>query len=257
MHMVFYRTRNKILQKYLEGYYFLDEDANLNTIRYKTFPNNYSIVSVSRNAEAYYDRGKIIITASAVQRMNTDIFLRYTEPIEVVYEKAIDEITFYFKPLGLHHFISESNFSLVQKRLMNFSIFPDFNEKMFEIFDLNDREEQIEAMENYWLSKLKEKDFRLMDKLLFEIETSDLKIDEIARKFQFSRQYINRLFLKHIGKSPTEYRKIHRFRNVIKQISEVKNLKEVTLDNLFYDQSHFNKDFKGFTKSSPSSFLKM
>ncbi|KMQ70278.1 hypothetical protein ACM44_13185 [Chryseobacterium koreense CCUG 49689] len=256
MQMIFYRTRNKILQKYLEGYYFLDEDEHLNTIRYKTFPNNYSIVSVSRNAEAHYDNGKIMISTSAVQKMNTDIFLRYTEPIEVVYEKAIDEITFYFKPLGIHHFISESNFTLVHKRLMNFTIFPDFNEKMFEIFDLNEREAQIEAIESYWLSKLQVKDFSLMEKLLFEIETSDLKIDEIAQKLQFSRQYINKLFLKHIGKSPTEYRKIHRFRNVIKQVKEVKNLREVTLDNLFYDQSHFHKDFKGFTKSSPSSFFK-
>lgn len=256
MQMIFYRPRNQTLLKYMEGYYFISEDKNSNIIRYKTFPNNYSILSVSLNSEVFYEKGKITVIASNTQKITTDIVLRYTEPIEVVYEKAVDEITFYFKPLGLNHFIPESNFITAHKSIMDFIVFPDFNDKMLEIFKMKNREEQIGTIENYWLSKLQEKDFSLMQKLLQEIENSDLKIDEIAKKFNFSRQYINRLFLKHIGKSPAEYRKIHRFRNAIKQAGNVKKLKELSLDNLFYDPSHFHKDFKELTESSPSAFFK-
>lgn len=254
--MIFYRTKSATLQKYLEGYYFVSEDFQLNTIRYKTFPNNYSIISVSRNANVLYEEGKITVVPSSIPKITTDIVLRYTSPLEAIYEKAVDEITFYFKPLGLNHFICESNFISKKKSIMNFEVFPDFNSKMLEIFNIKDREEQIETIENYWLSKLQEKNFSLMKNLLLEIEISELKIDDIAKKFNFSRQYINKLFLKHIGKSPAEYRKIHRFRNAIKQAKGVKNLKELTLENLFYDQSHFNKDFKDLTESSPSSFFK-
>lgn len=55
MELVFCRTRNNILQKYIEGYYFISEDKNSNIIRYKTFPNNYSILSVSgTQVEAFF-----------------------------------------------------------------------------------------------------------------------------------------------------------------------------------------------------------
>lgn len=240
----------------MKGYYFISEDKDSNGIRYITFPNNYSIISVCRNADVLYDEKKITVTPSKNQKITTDIVLRYSAPIEAKYEKAVDEITFYFKPLGLNNFIPESNFITTQNSIMDFIVFPDFNASMLEVFQIRDREKQIEAIEDYWLSKLSPKDLTLIESLLYEIETNDLKIDEIAQKFKYSRQYINKLFLKHIGKSPTEYRKIHRFRNAIKQEKEVKNLKELTYDNLFYDQSHFNKDFKELTKSSPSSFFK-
>lgn len=240
----------------MEGYYFVSEDQNSNIIRYKTFPNNYNIISVSRNADVLYEDGRITVVPSATDKVTTDIVLRYTKPIEAIYEKAVDEITFYFKPLGLNHFIAQTQFISANKSIMNFIVFPDFNTKMLEIFRIEEREQQIEELENYWLSKLQEKDFCLMELLLLEIETSDLRIDEIARKFNFTRQYVNKLFLKHIGKSPAEYRKIHRFRNAIKQVKEVKNLKELTFENLFYDQSHFNKDFKELTDNTPSSFFK-
>lgn len=256
MEMTFYKTKNKTLQKYLKGYYFISEDNNSNIIRYKTFPNNYCILSVCYNADVLYEEDKITVVPSETKEISTDIVFRYTNPIEVIYEKAVDEITFYFKPLGLHHFIPESHHISSNKSIMDFIVFPDFNSKMFEIFKIKNRKLQIEELENYWLSKLQEKDFSLIEKLLVEIETSDLKIDEIARKFNFSRQYLNRLFLKHIGKPPAEYRKIHRFRSALKRNSSAKNLTNLSHDNLFYDQSHFNKDFKELTQSNPSQFFK-
>lgn len=240
----------------MEGYYFVSEDQNNNIIQYKTFPNNYSILSVAHNADVLFEDGKITVTPAITNKISVDFVMRYTEPISVVYAKAIDEITFYFKPLGLNQFIPESSFISAHKSIMDFHVFPDFNSKMKEIFNLKDREQQIETIENYWLSKLQVKDFSLMEEILLELETSDLKIDEIAKKFNFTRQYINKLFLKYIGKSPSEYRKIHRFRNAIKQVKDIKKLKELMLENLFYDQSHFNKDFKELTESSPSSFFK-
>lgn len=143
-----------------------------------------------------------------------------------------------------------SFFHAQKKLLWNTKLFPlRCLIKIWEVY-------QIETLENYWTSKLKEKDFYLIEQLLFEIETSELKLDEIARKFKISRQYINKLFLKYIGKSPTDYRKRYRFRNAIRQAKEVKNLRELTFDNLFYDQSHFNKDFKELTQSNPTSFFK-
>lgn len=256
MKIVFHKTRNAILQKYLEGYYFISEDDSSSMIRYKTFPNNYSILSISRFADIVYENNKIVVTPSKTNEISTDLVLRYTNPIEVTYEKAVDEITFYFKPLGLNHFISDASLIAKHKEIMSFVIFPDFNNEMLAIFNTNGREKQIEKIEQYWLAKLQVKNLAFIQQLLHEVENSSLSIDDVAIKMNISRQYVNKLFMKHIGKSPAEYRKVHRFRNAIKSRNAIQSLTEISHGNLFYDQSHFNKNIKAFTDCKPSVFFK-
>ncbi|WDF48346.1 helix-turn-helix domain-containing protein [Chryseobacterium sp. KACC 21268] len=102
---------------------------------------------------------------------------------------------------------------------------------------------------------MEEKDFSDLENIISDIE-SDFRIDDIAIKNNFSRQYLNRLFSKTIGKSPSEYRKIHRFRNAIINQKNQKNLTDLSLESSFYDQSHLIKDFKQLTNVSPNSFFK-
>ena len=94
-----------------------------------------------------------------------------------------------------------------------------------------------------------------MEEIVCDIE-DNIKIQEIAEKYNFTRQYINKLFLKYIGKPASEYRKIHRFRNAVSKYKISKNLTILSCDNFFFDQSHFIKDFKILTNSNPSSFFK-
>ncbi|WP_415542773.1 helix-turn-helix domain-containing protein [Empedobacter stercoris] len=94
-----------------------------------------------------------------------------------------------------------------------------------------------------------------MEQILADIET-ELTIDAIAKKHNISRKHINVLFLKHIGKPPSEYRKIYRFRNTLIENKKSKSLTSLSHGSLFYDQSHFIKDFKALTKIKPSWFFK-
>ncbi|MBO9583609.1 MAG: hypothetical protein J7574_05565 [Flavobacterium sp.] len=66
---------------------------------------------------------------------------------------------------------------------------------------------------------------------------------------------MNKLFTKHIGKSPSEYRKIHRFRNSILKQKESKNFSELSQYD-FYDQSHFIRNFKELINRNPQIFFK-
>ena len=94
-----------------------------------------------------------------------------------------------------------------------------------------------------------------MESILADVET-DLRIHDIAKKYNFSRQYLHKLFLKTLGKSPTEYRKIHRFRSSITNQRKTINLTKLAHGNLFYDQSHFVKNFMELTNNNPSTFFK-
>lgn len=94
-----------------------------------------------------------------------------------------------------------------------------------------------------------------MERILADIET-ELKIEDIAKKYNVSRKYINSLFLKHIGKPPSEYRKVHRFRNALLAYKKSESLTSLSHRSLFYDQSHFIKDFRALTKTNPGLFFK-
>lgn len=258
MNLEFYKTRNELLKKYIEGYYFILSDDESGPVIYKTFPNNYNIVTVMQNICLNQIDNRITIKPSEGKNIVSNIVYRYKTPIEIFYQKPFNEITIYFKPLGLNFFIEklETFYSKDHTREIEFDPFIDFKPKMENIFLIQNREKQIEELENYWLSKLIEKDFTMMRILMEELE-DDVKIDEVAKKHKISRQYLNKLFQRNIGKSPSEYRKIHRFRKSIADINQFKNLTELSYEHLFYDQSHFIKDFKELTRKNPRSFFKM
>jgi AraC-like DNA-binding protein len=255
MKLQFYTPKNIILKKYIEGYYFFAEGGAEKPVHYWTFPNNYCIISVNQNADTKFNNNKITIYPSTEKNIAAHLVFRYISPIEVYYEKLVNEITIYFKPLGLNNFITDLEKLFLQHEITEYNPFPDFKEEMAKIFNLQEREQQIEELEKYWLSKLVIKDLDLMKLILSDLE-ADLKIENIAAKHNVSRQYISKTFLKTIGKSPSEYRKIYRFRNSITRKKKIKSLTELSYDNLFYDQSHFNKDFKELTTVNPKAFFK-
>ena len=254
MKLDFYKPKNKLLQKYMEGYYFITEDKTCNPISYFTFPNNFCILSVNQNAKVELKEQSYFVSSSEAENIIADIVVRYTEPIGVVYENAVDEITIYFKPLGINHFIDNSAI-FRQSSITSFIPFADFEEQMRLIYNQSDRAIQIELLENYWLSKFEIKNLTLMEQIMIDVE-ADLKMEDIALKYKISRKHLNSLFLKHIGKPPSEYRKIYRFRNSLLEYKKSRNLTRLSHRNLFYDQSHFIKDFKALTHVNPSKFFK-
>ncbi|MCJ8209103.1 helix-turn-helix domain-containing protein [Mucilaginibacter sp. RS28] len=254
MNLEFYKTKHKGLKKYIEGYYFISENKNSDLLHYWTFPNNFFIISVNENADVSIENNRIIVKHSSDKNIVADYVASYIKPIEVCYINPVNEITFYFKPLGIHHFIENAQSLLMTKAATDFMPFPDFIDKMAEIFLLNDRNEQIEQLEEYWLSKLIPQPLSLLESVLVDIE-SDQKIDDVARKHNLSRQYLHKLFKNNVGKSPSEYRKIHRFRSAISKQHESKTLTQLTYDQSYYDQSHFIKDFRTFANINPHLFF--
>lgn len=255
MEMEFYRPLNDGLSKYIEGYYFISPSKTSKPLHYWTFPNNFFIVSVSKDIEIEMQESKFVIKPSAQQNIIANYVTRYTAPIEIFCDGAVNEITIYFKPLGINRFVDDSHALLKKKSEKDFNPFPDFLSGMQQIFEEQDRNLQREQLEQYWLSKLNSNELGLMESILADVE-ADLKIDDIAQGRGFSRQYLNKIFTKNIGKSAAEYRKIHRFRKTVTKQRETKNLTELSYDSLFYDQSHLVKDFKQLTHVNPHAFFK-
>lgn len=251
----FYQPKSDILKRYIEGYYFISVCATTKAIRYYTFPNNFIIVSASLGAHIELDENRIVVSNSGNDRVSADFVTRYTAPIEVCFHDVPPEVTLYFKPGGIHHFIKDAVVLFQQGSGVGFNPFPDFYPEMKKILNMQDRSLQRETLEQYWLSKFVKKDMRRIEAILSDMDT-DLNISAIASKHDLSRQHLNNLFFKNIGKSPSEYRKIQRFRAAIAHKHLSKNLTHLTYQSLFYDQSHMIRDFKKLTRTKPQYFFK-
>lgn len=255
MNLEFYRPTLEALSPYIEGYYFISPSEHSDNLHYWTFPNNYFIVSVSQGVSIEMEKHRLLVRPSVQQTVLSNFVSRYTTPIEVLCYGPILEITIYFKPLGINQFIENPYLLFKQNTALDFNPFSDFNPAMADILSTSDRSLQRKKLEAYWFSKLQIREFRPLKEILFALESEE-KIEDIAHRHGFSRQYLSKLFSKVVGKSPVEYRKIHRFRAAIATQKHMKSLTELSHESLFYDQSHLIKDFKQFTSVSPLTFFK-
>ncbi len=254
MQFNFYRPTNPVLSDLMEGYYFLsglDKDSSLS---YYTFPNNYFIISVLENAQIDIEENKVTCTPSPYPNFQSNLTCKYVAPLMINYQGPINELTIYFKPLGLHAFVPNLVEYDKAETFMHFNPFSDFGQAMKHIFRIHDRSEQIALLEQYWLSKNTSAIDPLLPEMLDEIEKGK-NISEIAGGLNISRQYLNRIFMKYLGKTPLEFRKIQRFRNAVRDRTRSKTLTELGLDSYFYDQSHFIRIFKSLTSLSPKVFF--
>jgi len=82
-------------------------------------------------------------------------------------------------------------------------------------------------------------------------------VSDCAKVLEVHPKKLERLFIKNIGVSVKKYSKIIRFFDIHTVLEEegLENLTQKILDKGYFDQAHFNRDFKKLTGLTPSSKL--
>jgi AraC-like DNA-binding protein len=254
----FFKPKNETLSNFIEGYYFLTQKENDSTVEYLTFPNNYSIISVYENTEIIFSENQAILKGKKGIPFESDLICHYKKPIKVICEGRLNEVTFYFKPLGLNAFLEKSLCHYTNNFFSTFIPFDDYQSTMIVILNETDFEKRRTLIENYWLSKLIGFQHPFLHELIIDIQ-KDISVSELAKKFNTSRQNLSKHFESNLCKSPSDFKKIQRFREALKvhmKKNSKDNLTSLSYDLLFYDQSHLIKDFKSLTGLTPKKFFK-
>ena len=252
MNIRFEKTQNSLLSDYIEGYYFLKNTEEDFSLTYLTFPNNYQIVSILLNSSIRVEKDHINVISNSNISFISNFTYNYTTPLQVNYRGAVNELTIYFKPLGLNFFVSDlQKYYACKENFVNFLPFDDFEAFMTTLLNKDDLDLCIKELETYLIGKLQNVNLKLVEKIKNDIIFKN--IAEIAAENGLSRQYINKLFHSHLGKSPTEFKRIHRFRTTLEHPHL--NLTQKGLDALFYDQSHLIREFHKITHTSPKAFF--
>ncbi|WP_374949445.1 DUF6597 domain-containing transcriptional factor [Mucilaginibacter sp.] len=121
--------------------------------------------------------------------------------------------------------------------------------------------DRITLLEHYLLAQLarhgKSSKLKLMCSVVQALQRDDFfeNINSVARDHGLSSRYLQKLFLAYSGLSPKLFVKIYRFRKSIEMVAgNDLSLTAIAYQCGYYDQSHFIKDFKYFTRIMPSHF---
>lgn len=83
-----------------------------------------------------------------------------------------------------------------------------------------------------------------------------VKMKELAETFYISQDAFEKRFRKIVGASPKQFTSIIRMKSIIDQKIRSQTLTDMAYSAGYFDQPHFNKDFKLFTGQTPTDFFK-
>jgi AraC-like DNA-binding protein len=87
-------------------------------------------------------------------------------------------------------------------------------------------------------------------------EHGRLAVHELTRELACSRRYLAAQFRDHVGLPPKVTARILRFQRAVSMLENGEpQLERIALDCGYYDQAHFNRDFRAFAGSTPTEFL--
>jgi len=261
MEINLYKPQSPLLQKHIECFYTLTHSAEDGITTYLTFPNIFTIVSSVKDAQTTSTSNYVKVIHCPNNAIETDLVCNYNEPVLIQYEGETSEVVVLFKPLGINAFLDNDLNFYSDVHMSSFDPFEDFESSMKEIFSVVNDKAKIEALENYWLSKFKGFEHPFLFEVISDLMNKnnlEMTISELSEKHKISRVTLNKHFKKHICKTPSQFRKIVRFRNAMKchaSKSPDNQLTDITYSVNYFDQSHMIKDFKALTGYSPKAFF--
>jgi len=122
--------------------------------------------------------------------------------------------------------------------------------------------QKIEVTENFLKERLllfgkKTNKLDLVSAVMNELLQEECKVNmnTMALRYGISSRYLQKIFLQYSGVTPNLFRKISRFQKSLYLLANNNDsLTSIAHHCGYFDQSHFIKDFKEFTGTTPSEF---
>lgn len=245
------------LERYVDFFYFFRSEKS-EKWSHVAFPHINTGLSFLNGVSVNRDGHRVSIKEHREGTCSIELLGKYTQPVFVTCEGVIDEVAIVFKPLGVNRFISEDFIDAAPHYSQ-----PYHNSQWLKAAeDLFCSENRIEFLEEFLLSVLSDNEqFIKMEQALSLFETSDFdySVADVANKIGMNLKTFQRHFTKMMACSPSDYKRIARFRNALTskfQSGGIKSLTGITYEQNYTDQSYFIREFRKLTNQNPKLFFK-
>ena len=177
------------------------------------------------------------------------------------YSEQTATIVILFKEAGAKAFFKEPLHELFEESVSLDNFIPQKKIAIIEelLAEAKTNNQKIAIIEQFLLSRLHDyKPDKLISAAIAIIQSKKgvIKIKELADTLYISQDAFEKRFRKTIGSSPKQFCYVVRIKSIIDQKQDNQNLIDLAFDAGYFDQPHFNKDFKLFTGQTPSEFFK-
>ncbi|MEO6979170.1 MAG: helix-turn-helix transcriptional regulator [Mucilaginibacter sp.] len=251
-------TPGDFLKNYVQCYFVCETDTAVFT-EDKVFANGFIEIMFNLGT----DGPQQLHNASLIKQPDIQLWGQTIQP-------------FTFTSFGKHSMFGIRFFPHTAACFFNERI-EEFNDQVIDFNDIGGKETatlhsklvdakslalRIELAEKFLLKKLslspdKFSRLGLVNSIMRDLTKDDFfeNINSVSSRYGISSRYLQKIFLSYSGLSPNLFSKIARFQKSIHLVAA----KELTLTTIahqcgYFDQSHFIKDFKFFTGSTPSQF---
>jgi AraC-like DNA-binding protein len=165
-----------------------------------------------------------------------------------------------FRPHGVKSFF---NFPITDLLNENLSLQDQANNEANELedklFNSPYNKQRIIQLENFLIKRLNHSDdFERVEHAIKIIENckGQISAHDIAHDVCLGIKQFERTFSKYVGVNTKNFARNILLQNLIQMKSKnKKSLSQIAVDNRYYDQSHFNHDFKSLTGLTPKAFF--
>jgi AraC-like DNA-binding protein len=121
-------------------------------------------------------------------------------------------------------------------------------------------EEKVNIVSDFLISRIstQKSKYKNIELAILQMHhhTGQLTLSDLVSHSCLSQRQFERSFKELAGFSPQFYSKLIRFERALYTISDLeKNFTQLSIELGYYDQAHFNRDFKQFTGLSPSQYI--
>lgn len=169
-----------------------------------------------------------------------------------------------FKPGGAYPFLhlplSELHNEIVPMDAIWGSLAAEIRERLYSVPTLDARFVLLEQFLLTWLEEVPD-GLNAVQHALVQIDQhhGSLSIQDLAEQVGMSHNHLTRQFQRLVGATPKEVARIYRFKYTLSKLARNEPIDwgEFAWQAHYYDQSHFNKDFKAFTGHTPTDFWRL
>jgi AraC-like DNA-binding protein len=239
------------LQRFVQSYVVVESEVELlNSV----LPNTALVMSFRFKGHVH----QVIGTNKSKLPVSMISGLRRSGRI-INYTPGAGNILVMFTEGGASAFFREPLHLLFEQAIAldNFSEYKNVADVESQLAEASTHEQRVSVVDRFLLSKLNT--FATDGLVLNAIQRIQgakgiLKMDDLAIEMCISLDAFEKRFRKVVGVSPKQFSYIVKMKSVVSS-GRNKPLATIALDAGYFDQPHFNKDFKRFTGQTPGDFF--
>jgi AraC-like DNA-binding protein len=214
-------------------------------------------------AVAFRFRGQIsYITDAGKTALPTATFSGLRKSVRLInYATQTSALIVQFEETGISAFFKQPLHELFEESISLDNFFPQLEISIVEerLAEAPNAFAKIAIVEQFLYSKLlHNKPDKLVSEAITKIHSNNgiIRINELAKSLYISNDAFEKRFRKAVGATPKQFSSIIKIKTIIDQNPAPASFTDIALEHGYYDQPHFNKDFKLFTGQTPTEFFK-